>query len=260
MLRRLPALLVISSLLLTACGNPFHRDSASDRLTPPRLGACRDLDASDLDHPDNATGTVACSHPHTAQTFAIGSLPASTGTGYADLRHGSHVYADCQRAFREFIGADESVALRSQVSWAWFRPSERGWARGARWYRCDLVGGPAGASRLRNLPANARGLFSTSYPDAWMTCARGVTVATSTKVPCTEKHTWRAVTTIKLGEPDDPYPGDRIVEVRSRDYCQDSVGGWSHYPPDFDFGYTWFREDRWAAGNRRSICWARTTR
>jgi hypothetical protein len=31
-----------------------------------------------------------------------------------------------------------------------------------------------------------------------------------------------------------------------------------HYPPDYGFGYTWFREADWDTGNRRSVCWART--
>jgi hypothetical protein len=31
-----------------------------------------------------------------------------------------------------------------------------------------------------------------------------------------------------------------------------------NYPVDFDYGYTWFHEAEWKAGNRRAICWART--
>ncbi len=27
---------------------------------------------------------------------------------------------------------------------------------------------------------------------------------------------------------------------------------------DFAVGYTWFHEAEWNAGNRRSVCWART--
>ena len=80
------------------------------------------------------------------------------------------------------------------------------------------------------------------------------------KVPCDSAHDWRAVTTVKLADPEAAYPGDRIVEVRSRDYCRDSVRGWLGYPPDFDFGYTWYRQDRWDGGNRRAVCWARTTK
>ena len=77
-------------------------------------------------------------------------------------------------------------------------------------------------------------------------------------MPCSQPHDWRAVTTIKVGQPADPYPGDRIVQVRSRDRCSDWVGAWMHYPPDYDFGYTWFHEAEWETGNRRSVCWART--
>lgn len=251
---------VLTGTALAGCSNPFHDDDESDALTPPALGICRVLAAADLEKPTNVSAHIPCSEDHTAQTFATGELPASTGAGYGDRRHGKYVHATCQKAFRTFLGADESLAMRSQLSWAWFRPSELGWDRGARWYRCDVVGGPADATRLRNLPTDAQGLFAKDQPDAWLTCAFGESVATSTKIPCTEKHTWRAVTTIKVGEPEDPYPGDRIVQVRSRDYCQDSVGGWLGYPPEYDFGYTWFREDRWAAGNRRSICWSKTTK
>ena len=68
------------------------------------------------------------------------------------------------------------------------------------------------------------------------------------------------LSTIKLGDAKDPYPGDRVSEVRSRDYCSDSVGAWMNYPVEYDFGYTWFHEAEWKAGNRRSICWAKTDR
>ena len=78
------------------------------------------------------------------------------------------------------------------------------------------------------------------------------------KVPCSQKHDWRAVTTIKLGETGDPYPGDRLVQVKTRDFCSESVGAWLGYPVDYDFGYTWFHEAEWQAGNRRSVCWAKT--
>lgn len=263
MLRRpgTTALLVaVAAGLLTACGDSSAKETESDRLTGPRLGTCRVLDVGDLEAASNSSAVVDCAQPHTAQTFAVGTLPESTGPGYDDNGHGRFVYDTCEKAFGEFLGADESTVLRSRLSWSWFRPSENGWERGARWYRCDVVGGPAEATELRDLPADAKGLFSADYPDAWMTCALGETAEQGNKVACDAAHDWRAVTSVKLGEPGSAYPGDRIVEVRSRDYCRDSVRGWLGYPPDFDFGYTYFRQDRWDGGNRRAICWARTTK
>jgi hypothetical protein len=52
----------------------------------------------------------------------------------------------------------------------------------------------------------------------------------------------------------------RVVEARSRDFCSKSVGAWLDYPVDYDFGYSWFHQPEWSAGNRRSVCWARTDR
>lgn len=257
MVRRTVVLLALG-LVAAACSGPAHRDAEADRLTPPKVGDCRDLAAADLEASSNSDQVVPCTRPHTAETFSVGSLPASTGTSYDDKRHGAYVYNACTQAFRDFLGADESLALRIQLSWAWFRPSERGWGRGARWYRCDVVGGPEGAKRLRALPSPLKGLFTTGQPDSWLTCAKGATLASSTKVPCSESHDWRAISTIKVGQPEDAYPGDRIVQVRSRDLCSRWIAVWSHYPADYEYGFTWFHEAEWSSGNRRSICWTRT--
>jgi hypothetical protein len=255
--RRTVVLLALA-VVAAACGSSGLRETEADGAAPPEQGACRDLLAENVERPANATPAVPCSQHHTAQTFAVGTLPADAGTAYDDKSLGKFVFGTCSAAFRSFLGLDESLALRVQLSWAWFRPSERGWRQGARWYRCDVVGGPHGAKKLRALPSDAHGLFSADLPDAWLTCARGSTIPKATKVPCSETHDWRAVSTIKVGLPQDPYPGDRIVQVRSRDRCSDWVAAWTHYAPNFDYGYTWFHEAEWATGNRRSICWART--
>jgi len=260
LLRRAWLTPVVVCLTFSGCSSPLEDENDADRVATPKTGVCRVLTASDLNLQTNASPAVACTSRHTAQTFASGVLPASTGTAYGDVRHAKFVFATCQKEFAAFIGADDSLALRVQLSWAWFRPSERGWRDGARWYRCDLVGGPTGASRLSALPPDGKDILVTGDPDDWLACADGATVAHGKKVPCSAEHTWRAVTTIKLGSPSDPYPGDDVAEARTRAYCQESVRSWMRYPADYEYGYTWFKADRWAAGNRRSICWARTTR
>ena len=55
-------------------------------------------------------------------------------------------------------------------------------------------------------PADGKGLLLGEPDDEWLACADGPTVAGSPKVPCSEPHDWRAVTTIKLGEPERPLP------------------------------------------------------
>lgn len=228
-----------------------------DSVKAPKVGACRRLTPADVALPSNANRTVGCSADHTAETYAVGSLPAEfDDASYDDKDLGVYAYQTCSKEFQKFLGADESLVMRTVVSWVWFRPSQQAWDDGARWYRCDLVGGGDQSKKYVDLPVTAKGLLS-ERPDVWMVCVNGPTVE-GRKLPCSEPHTWRAVTTIKLGEPGDPYPGDLMVEMRTSNFCSDSVAAWLSYPVDYDFGYTWFREGEWSAGNRRSICWART--
>ena len=262
MLARLAAPATALLLVLAGCaetGGAGEEEAGPDPVEPPRLGACRVLAPEDIAEPADDSPTVDCSAEHTAETFAVGTFPprVARDAAHDDPRLGAYVYETCAESFEKFLGGDESAVMRSMLTWAWFRPSEEAWEQGARWYRCDVVAGTEESERLRALPDTAEGLLQPP-DDAWMMCANGETVAGSEKVPCSQPHEWRAVTTIKVGRDDDEYPGDRLVEVRSRDFCSDSVGAWLNYPVDYEFGYTYFREADWKAGNRRSICWART--
>ena len=265
LLRRTPLALVgttVLALVVGACSAPLQRETAADKTSPPKLGACYKLTPKDTEQEEQRLRTGVVQPRRTPRRPSRSArCPRSTGKDYDSAAHGRWIFPTCEKAFEKFLGVDESLALRVQLSWAWFRPSERGWDKGARWYRCDLVGGPANATSYAELPApTAKALFRAKPPEEWLTCAQGPTVLKSKKVPCTEQHDWRAVGTIKVGEPKDPYPGDRFVQVRSRDYCSDAVGAWMNYPVDYEFGYTWFHEAEWKAGNRRSVCWAKTDR
>ena len=260
--RLLPVLLLVAAALIACAPSDQGSDPDPDQVdstAAPRLGACRVLTPEDVQQPSNATRTIDCARAHTAQTYAVGSLPAKYHDVAWDSRDlGRFAYKTCGTKFQRFLGADESMVMRAMVSWAWFRPSQKAWEKGARWYRCDIVGGGDQSTSYADLPRTAEGLLAQRETDQWMVCAVGPTVAGSKKVPCSATHQWRAVTSIKLGEPGDPYPGDQLVQARTRDYCSDSVGAWLGYPADFDFAYTWFHRAEWDAGNRLSVCWAKT--
>ena len=72
-----------------------------------------------------------------------------------------------------FLGADESQAMRTVVSWASFRPSGAAWDDGARWYRCDVVGGADQSAVFLELPTTARGLLKGKPDDPWQVCVKG---------------------------------------------------------------------------------------
>jgi hypothetical protein len=255
------ACIALLMLALAGCrGGGDDGTSSTAERTPPQLGACRVLAPEDITQASNQTAPVDCREKHTAETFAVGAFPESlTDADDPDDRAlGSYVYDRCQRRFQEFLGGDESLVLRSTMTWAWFRPTKAAWADGAHWYRCDVVGGGEQSKTFVALPKSAKGVLLGKPDDRWLVCVNGPSVNGSVKIPCDTAHTWRAVTTIVLGKPDEGYPGDRLVEVRTRDFCSESVGAWLNYPVDYDYGYTWFHQAEWKAGNRRSICWAKT--
>ena len=261
--RLVPAALL--TLFLTACSAAPAVDDDTDpqqvdAVETPEVGACRVLTPDHVTQASNATRTVPCAEELTAQTYAVGSLPAAFADAeHDDERLGAFAYRTCSQKFMAFLGADESVVMRTVLSWAWFRPSEKAWADGARWYRCDLVGGGEQSRSYLALPEDGAGMLAGLPPDQWMACVAAPALPGSPRVPCSEPHQWRAVTTIVVGDEKDPYPGDRLVEVTTRDYCSNSVAAWLNYPVTYDFAYTWFHEAEWEAGNRRSVCWAKTS-
>ena len=263
---RLLALVVL--LLATLLSGCDAKDVAKDvvpggdkpaDMSAPEDDACRDLDAAAVSSPSDDTETVDCGEKHTAQTFYVGAFDetATKDTAYDDASLGASVAKTCRPRFRRFTGATDSLALRTVVTWAWWRPSEDAWKAGARWFRCDVVARSTG-DELADLPETARGLLLGIPAARWMVCADGPTVADAPRVACTEKHTWRAVSAVSIGKERDRWPGSRLVEVRSRDFCSDWVGAWTNYSLDYEYAYTWFGKDDWASGNRLSVCWART--
>ncbi len=263
-LRRTSAALAgfATAVAIAACGDdlPASVDpSQVDSVEAPDLGACRQLTVDDLSQTSNATRVVECTEPHTAMSYAVGALPRTLAdVDYDSDKLGAFAFQVCTEDFVELLGADESLAMRSLLTWVWFRPSKEAWDDGARWYRCDVVGGSDQTDGLIDLPATVKGLLQRPEDD-WLVCAAGETVDEAVKLPCSQPHDWRAVSTIKLGEAGDPFPGDAVVETKTEDYCSQSVGAWLGYPVDYDYGYTWFHEAEWNAGNRRSVCWAKTS-
>jgi hypothetical protein len=257
------AAVLAAALALTGCsaedqGGNVDPDQV-DATAAPDLGACRMLTPDDVNQPANATKTVDCAEKHTAQTFLVDELPDELDdVDYDDPKIGKYAYEACSKEYAEFLGADESLVLRTILSWAWFRPSESAWDHGARWFRCDVVGGTLTSDSYRPLPESAKGLLLGRPDDRWMVCAKGDEFETSAKVPCAQPHDWRAVTSVKVGQPDDEYPGDEVVAGRTDNFCRTSVLYWLNYPATFDFAYTYFHQAEWDSGNRLSVCWAKT--
>ncbi len=265
MTRLLALVVLLLAGLLTACDGKDIKDAVPGTdakpadLEAPENRLCRALDAKAVTAPSDDTEPVACTQGHTAETFHVGSFDeaATKDAAYDDAGLGEQVAETCRPRFKKFTGATDSLALRTVVTWAWWRPSEEAWEEGARWFRCDVVARRT-ADELGALPETTKGLLLGIPADRWMVCADGPKVADAPRVACTEKHTWRAVSAVSVGKEKDPWPGSRLVEVRSLDFCSEWVGARTNYSLDYEFAYTWFEKDDWASGNRLSVCWART--
>ncbi len=266
MTRHLAAAALLLGVLLSGCdaedvvpGDDRARDAQPADLAAPEVGLCREVDAATVAAASDDTEPVDCGTAHTAQTFHVGWFDeaATKDTAYDDEGLGEEVARTCAPRFRRFTGATDSLALRTVATWAWWRPSEEAWQAGARWFRCDVVARSTDAA-LAALPRTARGLLLGIPEPRWLVCADGAAVADAPRVACTEQHTWRAVSAVSIGRKRDPWPGSRVVEVRSRDYCSDWVGAWTNYALDYQYAYTWFGKDDWDSGNRLTVCWART--
>src|SRR6476620_11142035 len=132
----------LSLLAISLCGCLCRsgRSASSDDLRAPRVDACYLLTPQDVSQPSSSTAPVSCDQPHTAQTFLAGTLPGEFAhASYGDAKLAAYVYRTCSRGFIAYTGADESLSMRSILSWAWFRPSHAAWDDGARWYRCDVI-------------------------------------------------------------------------------------------------------------------------
>ena len=228
----------------------------------PELGACRALAPEDVTKPSDESDPVDCTEQHTAQTFVVGSFPEkiTRGAAWESPELGSYIYTECSDRFAKFVGGDDSIRTRAMVSWAWFRPTKDQWQDGARWFRCDIVGGTPAASSYAALPRNAKGLFARGPVEKWMQCVNGATISAAPATPCTQKHTWRAISIVKLaGKPKEKYPGEKILESRSRTFCSEQVNAYLKYEqPEYEFAFSWFGKAEWKAGNRTAVCWAKT--
>ena len=146
---------------MSACG-PVDQETdvdpdQLDAVEAPESGACRLLAPDDVAEPSNATRTVPCSERHTAETYAVGPLPERfQDASYGSEELGLFAYRTCASAFQKFLGADESLVMRTVLSWAWFRPSEKAWDDGARWYRCDVSEEGTRARSTSTCPAPPR--------------------------------------------------------------------------------------------------------
>ena len=234
-------------------------------MRPPSSVPAALLAPEDVACASNATRTVDCAERHTAETYAVGDLPddlrrrrrrrpevaawayRTCSTKLAGVPRRRREPGDAQRrelgvvpALAEGVGPGRAVV-----------PLRR-----RRRRRAEPLPG-----RAADDGARAAGTGGAEKRDRWMVCADGPSVdacAQGALHPRARPGARSARS--RSGEPADAYPGDAAVEGPPRTSAPTYVGGVAGLPRRVRLRLHLVpRTPSGTRGNRRSVCWARTT-
>jgi Septum formation len=220
---------------------------------------CRRLSFRAIGRFSNASRRVACgSSTYTAYTYAVKPLPRGLSGPIDSDAVQNAAKVSCARSFARFIGGTPRVRTMSRLSPTYFLPTALQFAAGTRWVRCDVVALQTD-HRLAPLPPRVRHLLDDSAAAArFALCARGTPGSPRTAlVMCTQPHTYRAVSAIRLGGPDVPRPTVRQL-AGPKDKCRRTVASLLGVSGGFSFVFTYPGVHEWNAGQRFGLCWDRS--
>lgn len=253
--------------VLTACGTAkaptTHPSSPSPvRNTPatPQSGTCHALTFTTALGSSDPTPSVACTQTHTAVTVAVGTLadPSQAPTDINSASVQQRLAVDCPKAVHTYVGGDDTTFDLSMIQAVWFIPTTTEIARGATWYRCDLVV-VSGTNQLAPLPPTMQNaLAAPNALNQWGICG---TAAPSDKafarILCSTPHTWRAVSLVQLP----PTAGylDKTVAANASNSCRDVASKAAKGALKFTWSFEWPNEQKWQAGQRYGWCWLPST-
>lgn len=262
----LVALVAVAALLTGCSGNDSDTPgagapsttSASGSPAPepdpaPVAGQCHRTGWTAAVSPVPTARTVPCGRAHTAQTYFVGDLEATTESvddpGIQDL-----VAKTCSRRLVRHVGADARELRLSMVTPIWFTPSLEQVELGADWFRCDVVV-VAAEGTLTRLPKRSKGIAND--PATAMCGTAEPSTPAFRRVACARKHAWRAAASVDL--PGKKYPTPEQSRSAMEEPCREAAEGLAENPLTF----TWSEErptrEQWRSGRRYGLCWVPAT-
>jgi hypothetical protein len=232
---RVRALLPLAAALAASFTSPAL---AGPGYHQPAVGGCHDYGARALRGNSETSRPVDCAGTHRELTVAVPRLPA--GVRYRPVRGTLRaVGARCYRAFFRTLGGPARIRATSAYDLAYFVPTRRERAHGARWVRCDLV---LGVRSPQPLPAP----LLTSPLDYGRT--RCLSPRPFIATACSRPHRYRAKGSIRLRG---PFPGRRALLRIGQRRCPALV-------PRGAYHFTWSSRQAWRAGQKRIVCYTKT--
>lgn len=251
------AILVIVSACGTAAPHAVPKPKPTPPPPPPAVGTCRVLTFAAASAASDDTAPVPCGHKHTAITVSVGTLVSKAALKSLNINAPAVqqlLAVSCPKAVEAFVGARGNVFDLSQIQAVSFVPTPSQIAKGANWYRCDLVV-LAGARTLASVSGTLRHALVPKHAlDRWGTC--GTTSPTSRhfkRVLCSAHHTWRAVALIRIPKKSS-YLAKRTSHAASL-ACRKIAARAAHKALKYSWSFQWPNLQEWRAGQRFGFCW-----
>ncbi|GAB6986375.1 septum formation family protein [Nocardioides pyridinolyticus] len=273
---RLLALALVLPLLAACTGDgaggagdgPAAAPSSSTPASPapptasvppaPLDRGCYALSYDEAVAPTATAERISCAKPHTAMTFAVGTLDALVAGHLLAVdsdRVQAQVAKECPARFGSFVGGSAEDQRLSMLRPVWFTPSVEVSDAGASWFRCDVVA-LATEEELAPLTGRLAGVLdSETGRDRYGMCGTAEPGTPDfSRVVCSRQHAWRAVAVVPFEA--GPYPGVDEVREAGETPCQDAGAAAAGGALDYEWGYEWPSRQQWAAGQTFGRCWA----
>ena len=260
--RALRALLVCAILVIVAaCGTVAPHKAAKPKPTPPPpaplVGTCRTLTFAAAAAASDSTATVPCTQKHTAITVSVGTLVDPAHLKRLDINAPAvqqRLAVSCPKAVQAYVGRSGPTFDLSQIQALAFVPTPGQIARGANWYRCDMVvlAGPSALAAVTGTMRNA--LVPSRALDRWGTCGTTTPSAkTFKRVICSTRHSWRAIAVINI-----PKSSGYLAKTTSTAAglaCRKIATKAAHGALKYSWSFEWPNKQQWLAGQRFGLCW-----
>jgi len=182
--------------------------------------------------------TVSCQKRHNVVTVAVPQAPESLA-GLNTTEIDALAASTCEPLMLQRLGQDAALRSMSAYHFLFGHPSATQIAEGERWFRCDMT--LSAGKKLLPLPTRLpRPILGKGLTYRTERCLTKAGLATI----CSHKHVYRPIGAVTFRHM--TYPTHTAFELASR-RCPAATAWW-----------TANSEDRWAAGDRVLVCYAKT--
>lgn len=229
--------------------------AAPAQAATPAIGECYNYPITVRDEVSSPAPALACTGPHTAETYWTGSLKPTFGPP-SKATPGARLAATtaCEtKTLNTYVAMPGRTLPSRWLSFAIF-PTDTQWSAGERWVRCDAV--LKTGLKLTNLTSKAADFVVASGIDYFNFCTPSQPNGRNTEsYPCTDpKKNWIMVAARDLGGPGTKFPGTSNVEKRTRAICSKIAkryNGGSSFP---SWWAIWPTDRGWKEGRREGQC------